>query len=95
MTLDASGNLGIGSTSTNMFVHHYQSENSRGEPCYIAAFGRPLSEQSDIRRWCYQTYGTPGYRYDDDLTVWKDNIAFGEIEFARESDLSLFLLKWK
>lgn len=82
-----------------MFVHHYRSENPRGEPCYIAAFnsshGRPLSVEPDIRRWCYQTYGAPGYRDHDDLMVWKDNIAFGEIEFARESDLSLFLLRWK
>ena len=78
-----------------MFVHSYAKINELGEPVYMAAFAKlPLLKNREIRSWCYETYGWPGYQASVDLVVWRDDIAFGEVEFARESDLALFLLRW-
>ena len=78
-----------------MFIHSYPNTNRLGEPVYMAAFATSsLLKNREIREWCYETYGWPGYQANTDLAVWRDDIAFGEIEFARESDLSLFLLRW-
>ena len=61
----------------------------------MAAFATSsLLKNREIREWCYETYGWPGYQANTDLAVWRDDIAFGEVEFARESDLALFLLRW-
>lgn len=48
-----------------------------------------------VRKWCYETYGTPGLRPESMYTRWHDMILnIGRIYFAREEDVSLFLLKW-
>ena len=78
-----------------MLIHSYAKTNRLNEPVYIAAFAKlPLLKTREIRGWCYETYGWPGYQAKTDLTVWRDDIAFGEVEFTRESDLALFLLRW-
>ena len=78
-----------------MFIHSYPNTNELGDPVYIAAFAKAsLSKHQEIRSWCYETYGWPGYQAANDFTRWRDDIAFGEVEFARESDLALFLLRW-
>ena len=78
-----------------MFIHSYAKINGLNESVYVAAFaGLPGPKIWEIRRWCWQTYGDPGYRTDIDLTVWRDALTYGEVEFARESDLALFLLRW-
>lgn len=78
-----------------MFIHSYPNTNELGDPVYIAAFAKAsLSKHHEIRTWCYETYGWPGYQAANDFTRWRDDIAFGEVEFARESDLALFLLRW-
>ena len=78
-----------------MFIHSYPNTNELGDPVYIAAFAKlPLLKNREIRAWCYETYGWPGYQAANDFTRWRDDIAFGEVEFTRESDLALFLLRW-
>lgn len=57
----------------------------------IAAF-QPNNDKhkKEIKQWCYNTYGHPGYDVG-----WMDMIVYGEVIFKRESDLNLFLLKWQ
>lgn len=48
-----------------------------------------------VRKWCYETYGSPGLRPESMYTRWRDfSIQVGRIYFAHEEDVSLFLLKW-
>jgi len=57
----------------------------------------PMQEilvQAEIRTWCYQTFGEPGYRNDTADVRWVDDIKYGEVRIDRESDLMMFILKW-
>jgi len=61
-----------------------------GSTSYIAAF-KPPSSGEEMWKWCRDAFGYAG-------TVpkarWKNGIAYGEIEFAQENDLMLFMLRW-
>lgn len=76
-----------------MFLHRYK-------PAYknytVVAF--PVQEidvQTEIRTWCYQTFGVPGYKTDTEEVRWVDYITYGEVRIDRESDLVMFLLRWE
>lgn len=85
-----------------MFVHHYQTNyfatgRRNDAPVHVAAFQHSqfrADEQHKIRQWCYETFGSSGYLVNTDEVRWIDSIHFGEIEFSREEDLAVFLLKW-
>jgi len=70
-----------------MFIHTYHEYWNQG--WIVAAFARinDVNKFLEMRQWCYDTYGKPGDR-------WKDGIAYGEVLFNAEKDLTLFLLKW-
>ena len=62
----------------------------------MASFNYQLPKKySEIRRWCFETFGPPGPLPDTAEVRWVDDIKFGEIIFQREEDLMLFVLKWQ
>lgn len=77
-----------------MLIHTYKSTDMHREPWHVAAFTAKKETRPDITRWCYQTYGAPGYRANTAEIRWKDAIQYGEIHFSRKQDLEWFLLKW-
>ena len=79
-----------------MFIHHYENTRHRqpNELKYVAAFESYPKNEIDIRRWCYQAYGAAGLDVNNFYVRWIDHIKYGEIEFALEEDLTLFLLRW-
>jgi hypothetical protein len=80
-----------------MLIHHFKVVESGHIRCrrYIAAFRRQDEERTtEIRKWCWQTFGQAGYRVNSDETRWADSLKHGEIMFEREEDLAVFLLKW-
>ena len=79
-----------------MHIYHYPIPR---EGChrkrYMAAFKKQDPKKIlEIRKWCYQTFGTPGIRVDTDTIVWQDDVQNGEIVFDREENLMLFVLKF-
>jgi hypothetical protein len=79
-----------------MRIYHYAMPR---EGChrirYMAAFkGQSAERTTEIRKWCYQTFGTPGIRVDTDEIIWQDGVQNGEIVFDREENLMLFVLKF-
>jgi hypothetical protein len=84
-----------------MFIHHYPLPRAGCERIrYMATFHKPRHQslgptEQELQRWCYETYGPPGFRVNTHDMRWKDAIKYGEIEFEREADLMLFLLKWQ
>ncbi len=75
------------------FIHPADPYTQRFMAAFAASKQHP-SDQHKIRQWCYETFGGAGYCADTNEIRWHDSIHFGEIEFNREEDLSLFLLKW-
>ena len=87
-----------------MIVRHYirhpnagdDKRTRQGGSKIIVAFPRPdLKKVKEIREWCYATYGEPGYRSNTDETRWIDDITYGEVVLSRETDLTMFLLRWE
>lgn len=69
-----------------MQIHHYKQTCDPG--WWVAAFRSPTSDMRvEVLRWCINTYG-------DSKDRWKQGIKYGEISFAEEKDLALFLLRW-
>mgnify|MGYP003341860056 CR=1 FL=1 len=80
-----------------MKIHHFAvstKDNPERPYRYVAAFGLARIRTDHIREWCYDTYGWPGYLPNTHEIRWRDSLRHGEIEFSREEDLTLFLLKW-
>ena len=79
-----------------MQIHHYTLPGYDGHGnSYIAAFRtQPPNKVTEIRKWCYNTYGEPGYRVDSAEIRWQDGVSRGEVLFNREGDLMMFLLRW-
>ena len=76
-----------------MFIHRYKPPYKN---YYVAAFPmQPTEKQDEMRIWCYQTFGNPGYKAHTPDIRWVDDIGSGEIRFNRESDLAMFLLRWE
>ena len=84
-----------------MFIHTYvmyRPYNEHAMPWHVAELNR--NELKDgvlysIRKWCYQTYGDPGFKHNTHEIRWKDSIHKGEILFNRKEDLEWFLLRWQ
>lgn len=76
-----------------MFIHIYKPPYKN---YHVAAFPmQDLDQQDAIRKWCYQTFGAPGYRTNTADVRWVDYIRYGEVKIEQETDLMLFLLKWQ
>lgn len=67
-----------------MFIHTYSEYWEKGH--FVAAFSNS-KQTTDIKEWCYATYGRPGVR-------WIDNISHGQVAFSLEKDLVWFVLRW-
>ena len=65
-----------------------------GNTWHVAAFKAKREQRPEITRWCYKTYGEPGYNYNTHELRWKDSIQYGEIYFSRLEDLEWFVLRW-
>lgn len=61
---------------------------------HMAAFESKKEGRAEMTKWCYHTFGPPGFRHLTHDTRWKDGIQFGEIYFARKQDLEWFVLRW-
>lgn len=79
-----------------MHIHHYPIPRTGCDRIrYMAAFNKQLPHRTtEIRRWCFESFGPPGYLSHIDETRWQDDVKYGEIVFQREEDLTLFLLRW-
>ncbi len=79
-----------------MFIHTYELMKSwsGATPWLVAAFESPRQNRSEITRWCYQTFGTPGMNTLTKQTRWKDSIQYGEVYFISKEDLMMFVLRW-
>jgi hypothetical protein len=79
-----------------MFIHTYQQGKDWRDatPWHVAAFTTPKEYRSEITRWCYQTFGSPGMNHLTKQIRWKDSVHYGEVYFKHEKDLTLFILKW-
>jgi hypothetical protein len=67
-----------------MKITTYDEYRNQGR--HVAEF-RAGVNIADIKKWCWQTYGNTGDR-------WQDNIHFGEVVFSNKADLEWFLLRW-
>lgn len=82
-------------TKMAMKIHHYK-RFANNTYYFVAAFPAPdINLTYEIRKWCYEAYGLPNYKPDTVETRWEDDVKYGEITFERESDLTLFLLRWQ
>ena len=76
-----------------MNIHQYQSVDIRGIRRFVAAFPtlptRAAEEQ--VRTWCEEMFGKSTIWLHG---VWEDRIRYGEVTFAKESNLALFVMKW-
>lgn len=80
-----------------MYIHTYERAGHflTDKPCkYVAAFESKRENRAEITKWCYETFGRPGYHHLIDQTRWKDGIQWGEIFFSRKEDLEWFVLRW-
>jgi len=80
-----------------IIIHsHHSAVNQRGdnEVWHVAEFLAKKSDRPEITRWCYRTFGTPGWQAMTHEIRWKDSIQYGKIIFSREQDLEWFMLKW-
>ena len=49
----------------------------------------------EIRQWCIENFGKPGYQEELEGNRWLDDIdGHGEIYLCKDEDLTFFLLKW-
>ncbi len=77
-----------------MKLTYFKDIDEGGFNYYLVEFPTPNSElRKEIQNWCYQSYGEPGRRRIDKQR-WIDFIRLGVIYLSRESDLSLFVLRW-
>lgn len=77
-----------------MFIHTYVIYGWYA-PRHVADF--PVMNRdkvNEIRRWCWEAFGSEGHNINTMQTRWKDCIDAGEIMFEREEDLAMFILRW-
>ena len=74
-------------------IDQYQSIDAQGRRRFWAAFTRlpTRTAEEELRSWCKATFGKSG---DLEHGAWHDRIQYGEISFARESNLALFVMRW-
>jgi hypothetical protein len=81
---------------TTPFTH--KTENYYGSQRKIHTVswrGKGEVDGNEIRAWCIETYGQPGYQDVIERTRWLDDInENGEIFLCNDEDLTLFLLRW-
>lgn len=74
-------------------MHTYQAIDIRGIRRHFAAFPKlpTKSAEETMRSWCEETFGKSTIWLHG---TWEDRIRYGEISFARETDLALFIMRW-
>lgn len=73
----------------------FKDQTINGDVWHVAHFKAKHEQRREITRWCYQTYGEPGFSHLTHDTRWKDSIQFGSIYFSRPEDLEWFVLRWQ
>ena len=74
-------------------IDQYQSVDAQGLRRFHVAFPRPTKEaEEELRTWCEETFGKSTIWLHG---VWEDRIRYGEVTFAKESNLALFVMRWK
>jgi hypothetical protein len=54
-----------------------------------------FEELSEAAKWCYETFGSPGYRPETMTTVWEYSLDSDYIFwFKEEKHLMMFILRW-
>ena len=77
---------------THKTEHYYGSKKNIHT---ISWKGRGEIDGNEIRAWCVETLGIPGYQEQIDRTRWLDDITdSGTIYLCNDEDLTLFLLRW-
>ena len=77
-----------------MFIHTY-IDRYMNHDWFAAAFNADTKKLTEIKEWCYNTYGASRNTiYGDSENRWSDYIKYGEVYFYDERDLAIFLLKW-
>jgi hypothetical protein len=76
-----------------MLIHSYSITLLNYKTRYVAAFTYSKIDVDAVKKWCYETFGPPTQRYDEDMRWW-DGIKYGEVEFVNEEDLLMFILRW-
>ena len=67
-----------------MFIHNYTLPDG----WYMAAFEPPHPAiMIEMDEWCSQWFGP-------DNKLWRNYIIYGEVQFFREQDLAMFMLKY-
>ena len=57
--------------------------------------GKGEVDGDEIRQWCIENFGKPGYQEELEESRWLDDIdSHGEIYLCKDEDLTFFLLKW-
>lgn len=56
--------------------------------------GRGEVDSDEIRQWCLDNFGLPGYQDAIEGTRWLDDTENSEIFLCNDEDLTFFLLKW-
>ena len=57
--------------------------------------GRGEVDSSEVRKWCLENFGRPGYQDQLEGTRWLDDISEGStVYLCKDEDLTFFLLKW-
>lgn len=82
---------------TTPFTH--KTENYYGSQRKIHTVswkGRGEVDGNEIRDWCLETFGNPGYQEEIERSRWLDDInEQGTIYLCNDEDLTLFLLRWE
>lgn len=60
----------------------------------VAAFKATPDVLADIKKWCWLTYGEPGFNRLTQQYRWIDEVHWGEVKFIHKEDLTLFKLRW-
>jgi hypothetical protein len=76
---------------THKTEHYY---GSKKQVHTISWKGHGEVDSQEIRDWCINNLGNPGYQEEHECSRWLDDAENGEIILCNDSDLTFFLLKW-
>ena len=75
----------------------YKSEHYYGSKKQIHTVSwhrRGEVDSDEIRKWCIENFGEPGYQEEHSESRWLDHCDHSEIFLCKDEDLTFFLLKW-
>ena len=74
-------------------IDQYQSIDAQGRRRFHVAFSTLPTRQAEeeMRAWCVNSWGLSSLSLTG---TWNDRIQYGEVDFACESDLALFIMRW-